>query len=61
MVKLLLDHGVDPNILGDISLDYSTIPTEMNLQGGEYGSALNTASHFKHFKNIKLLLEDGPI
>jgi ankyrin repeat protein len=33
--------------------------TDLVLEGGEYGTALQVASYFKHFEITKLLIEKG--
>jgi ankyrin repeat protein len=59
-VKFLLKSGADPNIQGERTSELSVgVELKFLYGGGEYGTALQAASHSGHLEIVKVLRASG--
>jgi ankyrin repeat protein len=61
IVKLLLEHGADPNIQGENTVRFLMRHTELRIIGGKckYETSLQAASWGGNREIVRLLLESG--
>jgi hypothetical protein len=59
IVKLLLNHGADPNIQGENVFCFEWTWHSKILQGGYFGTPLQGAAYRGHKDTVELLLNSG--